>query len=99
MENNKPMWVRLHLAKGASEVTMPEEVTGLLLMETEDKYSLGSMVGYQRTPTGITEVFMEGMNFINKSFVWRLEQLIRQPELNSQGEDNDLETGEFSGLG
>lgn len=96
-QENKPKWVQLHLTREALALNGGANVVGMLMMETADKYVIGCMVAPVITPEGITETFSEGTNMINKDFVWRVEQLLRQPELGKSSDDLDSPLFSFDG--
>lgn len=89
----RPQWVTLHMVKDASEVSnKPATITGVLMAETADKFAIGCMLEFQRTPSGVVQAPAEGLNFILKRHVWRVEQLQRQPEFGKTiGDDEDLD--------
>ena len=96
----KTQWVALYLEPASDNSRMPAHVMGLLMQETAEYYILGMMVGERRSPQGAEEYFTEGLNMIRKPFVWRIEQLPGQPELNSVSNTNDdWDSEDGGGLG
>lgn len=92
---DQPQWVTLYMVKDNQASTdIPDTVTGLMMMETPDKYVIGCMLVYRKTPTGFVKQPSEGLNFINKRFVWRVEHLPRQPDFNSEQTD-DLDNPDY----
>lgn len=78
----QPVWVRLFMVPQTEGTnTMPPYIEGLLLSETAGSYVLNPMLEKHEDPdTGELVNVAVGMNFINKTYVWRCNVLEKKPE-------------------
>lgn len=80
--SNKPStWVKLYLEAQSSNTNMPDYVIGIMHSETPLAYCLVAMLVPQDVNGEMQLVPKEkGMDFINKTYVWRCEILEEEPE-------------------
>jgi hypothetical protein len=71
---------------------MPPFVIGLLTGETQDgRYILNPLLEPQENPETYEEEFVAaGMNFINRTYVWRCQILDQKPETSEEQESGGL---------
>ena len=81
---SQPQWVRLFLVPQTDQLnSMPPSVVGLLTGETvSNYYILNPMLELTEDEETFEEVYVPaGMNFINKTYVWRSQILDHKPEI------------------
>jgi hypothetical protein len=94
-----PKWVRLHLAPQTEDSSMPPYVVGLMTGETAAAYVLNPMLEkveeYDEEYGDIiaTDTIAPiGMNFINKTYVWRCQILEEKPDIDSMTSEDSLDS-------
>ena len=87
MSEAQPTWVKLFLVPQTDHLnSMPPSVIGLLTGETPGSYILNPML----EPTEDEETYdtmyaSAGLNFVNKTYVWRNQILDYKPEVGVAG--------------
>lgn len=81
-ETTKKPWVRLYLVPQTQPSPMPEFIVGKLEQETPSSYMLSSVIEEVDTEDGLSVQATEGMSFINRTYIWRLEILPAAPDLD-----------------
>lgn len=87
-------WVRLHLVpQTEGNSTMPPHIIGVLTQETPSAYVLMKVLEEVETDLGWTLQPKEGMDFINRTYVWRCEILPEPPQLDGMEDPYNGEGG------
>lgn len=86
----QPQWVRLYLVPQTEGTnTMPPSVVGLLTSDTPSHYVLNPMLESKQDEETYEESLVPvGMNFINRTYVWRCNVLAEKPI--SEVDDNSV---------
>ena len=87
MSEAKPQWIKLFLVPQTDHLnSMPPSVIGLLIKETPGSYVLNPMLEPTEDEETYDTVYISaGMNFVNKTYVWRNQILEYKPEVGVIG--------------
>ena len=102
---SQPQWVKLFLVPQTDHLnSMPPSVVGLLTGETPSSYILNPMLEESEDDETFDDVYIPvGLNFINKTYVWRNQILDHKPEIGEikqlQKTDIDADGYGMGGLG
>lgn len=98
---SQPVWVRLFLVPQTDQLnSMPPSVVGLLTGETPGNYTLNPMLETTEDQDTFEEVYVPvGINFVNKTYVWRCQVLDHKPDVTSVTENSHRSEEDTGGLG
>jgi len=85
MNEVQPKWVKLFLVPQTDHLnSMPPSVIGLLTGETPGSYILNPMLEPTKDEETYDTVYLSaGLNFINRTYVWRNQILDYKPEVGT----------------
>lgn len=92
-KDKKLSWAKLYLVPQNDNHAMPPYVVGILTQETAGAYVLMKMLEETETEEGWDITTSENMNFINRTYVWRVEMLREPPQLEGFGTEYSGEGG------
>lgn len=99
---SKKPWVKLHLAAQTQPSVIPEFIIGRLEQEAPTSYVLSSVIEEVETSDTFEVQARQGLDFINRTYVWRLEILDEAPDvdfLNTQQRGRYFASEDSGGLG